>query len=196
MRLTKRLIVGAAMLMTPGAVRASTWQIDPAHSAAQFAVRHMMVSTVRGEMGKVTGTVNIDEGDLTKSSVEATIDATGINTREQKRDDHLRSPDFLDTAKYPTITFKSTKVTKISDDHYQVTGDLTLHGVTKPIMLDVAGSPKAMKDPMGNTKLGGSATTQINRQDFGVAWSKSLDGGGLLVGDQVDITIDVELVQK
>ncbi len=196
MRLAKRLIVGAAMFMAPGAGLASTWQIDPAHSAAQFAVRHMMVSTVRGEMGKVTGTVNIDEGDVTKSSVEATIDATGINTREPKRDDHLRSPDFLDTAKYPTITFKSTKISKMPDNHYQVAGDLTLHGVTQPIVLDVTGSSTPVKDPMGNTKLGGSATTRINRQEFGVAWSKSLDGGGVLVGDQVDVTIDLELVQK
>jgi polyisoprenoid-binding protein YceI len=195
MRLTNRLIVGAAVLMAPGAVLASTWQIDPAHSAAQFAVRHMMVSTVRGEMGKVTGTVNIDEGDLTKSSVEATIDATAINTREPKRDDHLRSPDFLDTVKYPSITFKSSKVSKM-DDHYQVAGDLTLHGVTKPIVLDVTGSATPIKDPMGNTKLGGSATARINRQDFGVAWNKALDAGGVLVGDQVDITIDIELVQK
>jgi len=195
MRLMKRLIVGAAMMMTPGAVLASTWQIDPAHSAAQFAVRHMMVSTVRGEMGKVTGTVNIDESDLTKSSVEATIDASGINTREPKRDDHLRSPEFLDTAKYPTITFKSTKISKM-DDHYQVAGDLTLHGVTKPIVLDVSGAATPIKDPMGNMKLGGSATTRINRQDFGVAWNKSLDSGGVVVGDQVDVTIDLELVKK
>jgi polyisoprenoid-binding protein YceI len=184
-----------AVLMAPGAVLASTWQIDPAHSAAQFAVRHMMVSTVRGEMGKVTGTVNIDESDLTKSSVEATIDASGINTREPKRDDHLRSPEFLDTAKYPTITFKSTKISKM-DDHYQVAGDLTLHGVTKPIVLDVSGAATPIKDPMGNMKLGGSATTRINRQDFGVAWNKALDSGGVVVGDQVDVTIDVELVKK
>ena len=121
---------------------ASTWQIDPAHTSAQFAVRHLMVSTVRGQMGKVAGTVTLDENDLTHSSVEATIDANGIDTREPKRDDHLRSPDFLDIAKYPTITFKSTKVEKVADDHYQVSGDLTLHGVTKPVVLDVTGSPK------------------------------------------------------
>jgi polyisoprenoid-binding protein YceI len=191
-----RLILAAALCAAPGTALASTWQIDPAHTSAQFAVRHLMVSTVRGQMGKVAGTVTLDANDLTHSSVEASIDASGIDTREPKRDDHLRSPDFLDVAKYPTVTFKSTKVEKVADDHYKVSGDLTLRGVTKPVVLDVTGSAKPLHDPMGNVKLGGSATTRINRQDFGVSWSKSLDGGGVVVGDEVDITIDVELVQK
>lgn len=191
-----RLILTAAVLAAPTGALASTWQIDPAHTSAQFAVRHLMVSTVRGQMGKVSGVVTLDDTDLTKSSVEASIDVNGIDTREPKRDDHLRSADFLDVAKYPTITFKSTKVEKVADDHYKVTGDLTLRGVTKSVVLDVTGSPKPLQDPMGNVKVGGSATTRINRQDFGVSWSKSLDGGGVVVGDDVDITIDVELVKK
>jgi polyisoprenoid-binding protein YceI len=191
-----RFILTAALFAAPAGALASTWQIDPAHTSAQFAVRHLMVSTVRGQMGKVGGTVTLDANDLTHASVEATIDVSGIDTREPKRDDHLRSPDFLDAAKYPTITFKSTKVEKVADDHYRVSGDLTLRGVTKPVVLDVTGSPKPLHDPMGNVKLGGAATTRINRRDFGVSWSKSLDGGGVVVGDEVDITIDVELVQK
>ena len=186
--------IGATLLAATA--QATTWNIDSAHTSAQFAVRHLVISTVRGQLGKVTGVVNLDDGDLAKSSVAATIDAQGIDTREPKRDEHLRSPDFLDVAKFPTITFKSTKVEKVADDKYRVTGDLTIRGVTKPVVLDVSGSPTPLKDPMGNVKLGGSATTRINRQNFGVSWSKSLDGGGLVVGDDVDVTIDVEVVKK
>jgi len=196
MQRLSRLTVAVVLLAVPALARASTWQIDPAHTSVQFAVRHLMVSTVRGELGKAAGSVTLDESDLTKSSVEATVDVTAINTREPRRDEHLKSPDFLDAAKYPTITFKSTKVEKVADDHYKVTGDLTIRGVTKSTVLDVTGSPKPINDPMGNVKLGGSATTRINRQDFGVSWSKSLDGGGVVVGDDVDITIDIELVKK
>jgi len=146
-------------------------------------------------MGKVTGTVTFDETDPTKSTVAASIDVAGIDTREPKRDEHLRSPDFLDVAKYPTITFASTKIEQISKDRFKVTGDLTMRGVKKPVILEVQGTPAPMKDPFGNTKLGGTATTTINRQDFGVAWSKKLDAGGVVVGDDVDITIDIELIQ-
>ncbi len=195
-RLLRSICVVVAAVAAPALAGASTWAIDPAHTSAQFGVKHLMVSTVRGQLGKVNGTVTIDENDPTKSSVEATIDATGINTREPKRDDHLRGPDFLDTGKYPTITFKSKKVERVSDTHYKVTGDLTMHGVTREVVLDVEGSPKPMQDPMGNTKLGGVAKTTLNRQDFGIAWSKSLDGGGVVVGDNVDVIIDVELAKK
>jgi polyisoprenoid-binding protein YceI len=191
-----RSTLALAVITVPAIAGASTWAIDPAHSSAQFAVRHLMVSTVRGQLGKVTGTVNIDDSDLTHSTAEATIDANGIDTREAKRDEHLRSPDFLDTAKYPTMTFKSKKVERVSDGKYKVTGDLTMRGVTHEVVLDVEGSPTPMKDPMGNTKLGGVAKTTLNRQDFGINWSKSLDGGGLVVGNDVDVIIDVELTKK
>lgn len=186
----------ATALVVPSLTVASTWNIDSAHSSAQFAVRHLMVSTVRGNLGKVSGVVNLDETDITKSTVEATIDATGIDTRDAKRDEHLRSPDFLDTAKYPTITFKSTKVEQLTPTSYKVSGDLTMHGVTKPVVLTVEGSPKPISDPFGNTRMGGSATTKITRQDFGINWSKSLDGGGLVVGNDVDVTIDVEVTKE
>lgn len=195
----QRLLLATALatvLVVPGRTVASTWNIDPAHSNAQFAIRHLMVSTVRGQLGKVSGVVTLDESDLTKSTVEATIDATGIDTREAKRDEHLRSPDFLDTAKYPTLTFTSTKVEIVSPTSYKVTGNLTLHGVTKPVVLTVEGAPKPITDPFGNTRMGGSATTTITRQDFGINWSKSLDGGGLVVGNDVDVTIDVEVTQQ
>ena len=184
--------IGAAGF--PCVTSASTWQIDSAHTSAQFAVRHLMVSTVRGTLGKVTGAVTLDEADPSKSSVEASIDATTIDTREPKRDAHLKSPDFLDVAKYPTITFKSKKVTKVSDSKFQVTGDLTLHGVTKEVTLDAEGLPKPFKDPMGKLRLGGVVTTKLNRKDFGIEWNKALDGGGVLVSDTVDVTIDIELV--
>ena len=186
----------ALLLAAPALAGTTTWQIDPDHTSAQFAIKHMMFSTVRGTIGPVTGTVTIDDSDITKSSVTASIDAKGIDTRNQKRDDHLRSPDFFDVAKYPTITFASTAVAKNADGTYNVTGNLTIHGVTKPATLVVSGSPTPMQDPFGNTKLGGSATTRINRKDFGLNWSKALDGGGVLVGDDVDITIDVELLKK
>jgi len=193
----RHFLVSAVAIVAAGfpcVASASTWQIDSAHTSAQFAVRHLMVSTVRGTLGKVTGVVILDEADPTKSSVEASIDATTIDTREPKRDAHLKSPDFFDVAKYPTITFKAKKVTKVSDSKFQVTGDLTLHGVTKEVTLDAEGLPKPFKDPMGNFKLGGMVTTKLNRKDFGIEWNKSLDGGGVLVSDAVDVTIDVELI--
>jgi polyisoprenoid-binding protein YceI len=184
------------LLATPRLTAASTWEIDPAHSNAQFAVRHLVISTVRGQLGKVTGVVQLDDSDVTKSSVQATVDATAINTREAKRDEDLRGPDFLDVAKFPTITFASKKVEQVAADRYKVTGDLTMHGVTKEVTLDVQGSPQPLNDPFGNVKLGGVATTRLNRQDFGIAWSKALDGGGVVVGDDVDVTIDLEVTKK
>ena len=185
------------MLATAVPVRAqSTWEIDPAHSSVGFSVRHMMISNVRGEFTKLSGTVKANERDLSESVVEATIDAASIDTRNAKRDDHLRSPDFLDVAKYPTITFKSRKIMPAGDKKWKVAGDLTLHGVTREVVLDVEGPTPEVKDPQGNIRAGASATTKINRQDFGITWSKSLDGGGVMVGDEITVTIDVEGVKK
>ena len=191
-----RCVLILAALSLPALAQASTWEIDPAHTNAHFAVKHLVISTVRGHLGKVTGTVTLDESDPTKSSLQATIDAAGVDTDNDKRDEHLKGPDFLDVAKHPTLTFKSKKVEKIADDHYKVMGDLTLRGVTKEVALDVKGSTKPLTDPFGNVKLGGEATTTIHREDFGVSWSKTLDGGGLVVGDDVDVMIDVELLKK
>lgn len=183
-------------LAIPTAGRASTWDIDPAHTNAQFAIRHFMISTVRGSFTKVSGRVGLDEQDPTKSTIEATIDASSIDTRNEKRDQDLKSPNFFDVAKYPTLTFKSKKIEQAGEGKFKVTGDLTIHGVTKEVVLNVEGSPKPMKDPFGNTRIGGMATTKINRKDFGLTWSKTLETGGVVVGDDVDITIDVELTQK
>ncbi|HET6281716.1 MAG TPA: YceI family protein [Polyangia bacterium] len=175
---------------------AATYDIDAAHSSAQFAVKHMMVATVKGEFGKVSGTINLDDKDLKASSIEANIDAASINTRNEKRDAHLRSPDFFDVAKFPVITFKSTEVKRAGEGKYRVTGDLNMHGVLRPVILEVV-SPKAeVKDPMGNVKRGATATTTVNRKDFGLNWNKALEAGGMLVGDTVSVTIDLELTRK
>jgi len=187
--------IGLCLLAAP-AFAEPVWEIDPAHSSIQFSVRHMMVSNVRGAFTKATGSVRGDEKDPLHATIEATIDASSIDTREAKRDEHLRSPDFLDVAKYPTITFKSKKIEKAGDGRYKVSGDLTLHGVTREVVLDVEGPTAVVKDPRGNMRAGASATTRINRQDFGITWSKSLDGGGVVVGDEIAITIDAESVKK
>jgi polyisoprenoid-binding protein YceI len=196
MRRFALLVCLVLALQTTALADTSVWEIDPAHTNAQFAIRHLMVSTVRGEFSKVNGTVNLNEQDPTKSTVEATIDTTSLNTRIAKRDDHLKSPDFFDVAKYPTITFKSKKIEAVGDGKFKVTGDLTMHGVTKEVVLNVEGSPKPIKDPTGKMRIGGGATTKINRKDFGLAYNKTLETGGVLIGDDVDITIDVELTQK
>ncbi|MBI3785827.1 MAG: polyisoprenoid-binding protein [Deltaproteobacteria bacterium] len=194
----KAWIVAAAGLLValPLMVHAATFEIDSAHTSAQFAVKHLMVSTVRGTLGKVSGTANVDESDLAKSSVEATIDVKGVDTREEKRDNHLRGPDFFDADNHPTIHFKSTKVETLGGDKFNIAGDLTIRGITKPVVLAVEGSPKPFKDPFGNERMGGVARARINRKDFGMAFSKTMDNGGVVVADDVDITIDLELTRR
>ncbi|ATB42720.1 protein yceI precursor [Cystobacter fuscus] len=195
MKMFMKSAVAALVLAAPSLASATEYVIDSGHSSAAFSVKHMMVSNVRGAFSKVTGSANIDEKDLTKSTIEATIDATTVNTNEPKRDEHLRSPEFFDTAKYPTITFKSTKIAK-AGKNLKVTGDLTLHGVTKPVVLDVEGFTTESKDPWGNLKRGGSATTKINRKDFGLTWNSAIETGGVAVGEEVSITIDLEINKK
>lgn len=189
------LITALAALASSAPALASDWEIDAAHSSAQFSVRHMMVSTVRGQFQKISGTVSLDDRDLTRSKVEVTIDAASIDTRDAKRDGHLKSPDFFDVAKYPTITFRSTKVEKAGDG-YKLTGDLTLHGITRPIVLSVAGVTAPQKNPWGKLVRGASATGKLNRKDFGLTWNKALESGGVLVGEEVELQIDVELAAK
>lgn len=194
--MTRRLLAAVAGLCIASAATAATWTIDPAHTNAQFSVRHMMLSNVTGEFGKVSGTIQGDQTAPASAVIEATIDASTINTREAKRDDHLKSADFLDVAKYPTMTFKSRKIEPAGPGSFKVTGDLTLHGVAKEVVLDVSDVTPPIKDPMGKTRAGAHATTKINRKDFGINWSKALDGGGVMVGDDVAITIDVEATQQ
>jgi polyisoprenoid-binding protein YceI len=172
----------------------ATWNIDATHSTAGFSVRHLVISQVRGEFPKLSGAVVLDDADLTRSKVVATIGASSVDTRVADRDTHLRSADFLDTAKYPTITFRSTKVERSGKDRLAVTGDLTLHGVTRPVKLDVTTSP-AVKGMYGETRRGFSATTTIARKDFGLTWNKLVEAGPA-VGDEVAITLDVEAVQE
>jgi polyisoprenoid-binding protein YceI len=186
----------AVALSLPAAAATSTWQIDPNHSAAQFAVRHLAISTVRGAFTKVSGTIQFDDKDIAKSSVDVTIDAASVDTRVADRDKDLHSDRFFDVEKYPTLSFKSTKVEQTEVGKLKVTGDLTIHGVTKQVVLDVEGPTAAVKDPWGNQRAAANASTKINRQDFGVKWNAKMDNGGWVVGDDVAITIDVEMVRK
>jgi len=170
------------------------WNIDGSHSTAEFSVRHLMITNVKGRFGTLSGTVDYDPEKPEASQIDVTIDATSIDTRDEKRDAHLRSPDFFDVEKFPSLTFKSTSVKK-TDDGFAATGDLTIHGVTKPVTLEVEGPSDQNKDPWGNTRIGASATAKINRKDFGLNWNAALEAGGVLVGEQVKISIEVSLVQ-
>jgi polyisoprenoid-binding protein YceI len=193
---TRSTILAALATLTALPALAADYDLDPSHSSAQFSVRHMMVSTVRGQFDKVTGTATLDDKDLTKSKVNVTIDAASIDTREPKRDEHLRSPDFFDIKKFPTLTFASTKVEKAAGGKYLVTGDLTMRGVTKAVTLTVDAPTAAVKGPWGKSARGIYATGKLNRKDFGLNWNKALEAGGVLVSDEVQLTIDAELVER
>jgi len=198
-QLLSRTTIGAALaavLAVSAAATTTTWQIDPQHTAAGFAVKHLMISTVRGQFKGVTGTVNWEDQDISKSTVDITIDANTVDTSEPKRDADLKSDKFFDVAKYPTITFKSKKIEQVSAGKLKITGDLTIRGVTKEAVLDVEGPTPPVKDPWGNTRVAANATTKVNRQDFGVKWNANMDGGGVVVGDDVAITIDLEMIKK
>jgi polyisoprenoid-binding protein YceI len=174
----------AALSLSGFAAAQGTWQIDP-----KFAVRHLGVSTVRGAFTKVTGSATFDSADPSKTTLDATIDASSVDTRVQMRDNDLRSPNFLDVQKYPAITFRATQVKAAGEGKLQIMGGLTIHGVTKQVVLDVDGPSAPIKDPMGNRRIGAEATTKINRKDFGV------NGAPAVVGDEISITIDAELIQ-
>jgi polyisoprenoid-binding protein YceI len=173
----------------------SAWNIDPAHSAAQFQVRHLMISNVRGEFGKMSGAVIFDGKNYSTIKANAAIDVASINTREPKRDEHLRSPDFFDAAAYPKITFKSKRVENVSGYKFNLVGDLTIRGVVKEVSLSVEATP-IIKGMSGESRIGAQATTRLNRQDFGVKWNRALDTGGVVVGDEIQVTLDMELVQQ
>jgi polyisoprenoid-binding protein YceI len=195
----KRIITSISTIIAlslPAFAFASTWTIDPDHSNVGFKVRHLMISNVKGSFEKHTGTVEIDDKDITKSKIEVSINTNSINTNVQKRDEHLRSADFFDVAKYPAMTFVSKKVAKAGNDKFTVTGDLTLHGVTKSVVLDVEGPSKESKDPWGNIRKGATATTKINRKDFGLAYNVVLETGGVAVGEEVTISLEIEMIKK
>ncbi len=182
-------LILSLFLAVSALAQVETWQIDPAHTASQFAARHLGISTVRGAFTKTTGTVQYDPADLSKTAIDVTIDATSLNTRVEMRDNDLRSDKFFDVQKFPTITFKSKRAEAAGKGKLKVTGDLTIHGVTKEVVLDVDGPAGPVKDPRGNTHMGASATTTIKRSDFGVSALPAM------IGDEVQITLDVEMVK-
>jgi polyisoprenoid-binding protein YceI len=194
----KRLIsiVTLLLLALPLSALASTWSLDPDHSTAQFKVRHLMISNVRGNFEKISATLHLDEKDITRSRVEVSIDVASINTGVNKRDEHLRSPDFFDVTKFPAMTFVSTRVEKAGPGKLTVTGNLTIKGVTRPVVLRVDGLTPEVRDPWGHVRRGASATTTINRRDFGITWNKSMDNGGVVVGEEVSIQLEVEFTRK
>jgi len=173
----------------------TTWNIDPVHSVAEFKVKHMMISNVKGRFGKVSGVLVLDEKDLTKSHVEASIDVASIHTHEAQRDTDLKGGNFFDVEKFPTMALKSTGVKQTADAELAVTGDLTIHGLTRSVVITVEGPTPPAKDPWGNTRRGLSATTKINRKDFGLTWNAALETGGILIGEEVHITLDGEFVK-
>jgi polyisoprenoid-binding protein YceI len=196
-RSARRVLVSTILFGALGAssvALASDWDIDAGHSRVGFGVRHMMVSTVHGTFGKYTGSVALE--DVTKSTTHLEIDATSINTGDAKRDEHLRSPDFFDTAKFPKITFDSTKIEKRGADGLAITGNLTLKNVTKPVVLTVTGLTGEAKDPWGGTRRGATASAKINRKDFGLTWNKGLETGGVLADEDVNLELEVELTKK
>ncbi len=173
----------------------TTWNIDPAHTMAEFKVKHMMIASVKGHFSKVSGVLTLDESKLADSRVEATIEAASIETRDEQRDAHLKSADFFDVEKFPTLKFKSTNIGIVKVGELSVEGDLTIHGVTRRVSFQVEGPTPPTKDPWGNTRVAISATTKINRKDFGLTWNAALETGGILVGDDVTISLDVEFVK-
>jgi polyisoprenoid-binding protein YceI len=172
-----------------------SWQIDSAHSQIQFSVRHMMISNVRGRFENFTGVVEFNEQDLTQSKVDVQIEAASVNTREAQRDGHLKSPDFFNADKYPYLTFKSRRIEKTDATHGRVVGDLTIRDVTKEAVLNVEYAGQA-KSPWGTTSAGFSATTKINRKDWGLTWNQTLETGGVLVGDEISVNVDLEIVKQ
>lgn len=187
--------VGVALVSWSSILAAATYQIDPAHSVAGFTVRHMMVSNVSGAFSKLSGTVDFDSNNPSQSKIDVTIDPASVDTRNSGRDNDLRSANFFDVANYPAITFKSTRVDKAGEGKYRVVGNLTIHGVTKEVVLDVDG-PTPEVQAQGAFRTGASATTKIDRKDFGIIWNRALDSGGVVVSDEVRINIEVELVRK
>ena len=196
MKLFLSLALGLLLTAPPALAATTTWQIDNDHTLAQFKVQHLVITHVRGSFSKIQGTVVIDEQDPTKSTVDVTIDARSINTNVEKRDAHLKSPDFLDVEKFPTITFKSKAIKQGAGGRLNMLGDLTIHGVTKEVELLVTGPTATITDPWGNQRKGAQATTRINRKDFGLTWNKMMETGGVVVGDDVEISIETELIKQ
>jgi len=188
-------MTSTAVPLTSNATGISTWNIDPAHSVAEFKVRHMMISYVRGEFAGLSGVLKLNESDYTRSSIEASIPAASVKTVDEKLDAHLKNPDFFDVDRFPALKFKSTTIQSAGGRDYVVTGDMTIHGVTRSVTLQVKDVSQPAIDPWGNLRIGLSASTKVNRKDFGIVWNTALDSGGVLVGDEVAITLDVQFIK-
>ena len=191
-----KLLVTTIILGFTATTQAAMWDVDSSHAVVGFSVKHLTISNVKGEFAKVSGTVDFDGKNTQGAKIDITIDASTVDTRDLKRDEHLKSADFLDVAKFPTITFKSKKIMLAKKGKFKATGDLTIRGVTKEVTLDISDLTAEVKDPWGNTRIGVNATTIINRKDFGASWNKVLDNGGLVVGDEVKVNLEIELIKK
>lgn len=192
----KRLFIITLLLMIPHLALAASWKIDPAHTTVEFKIRHLMISWVKGVFTNVEGTVIINESDQARSSVNIQIATPSINTNNKKRDDHLRSPEFFDVATYPVMIFVSKKVVIANGQPVEIVGDLTIRDVTREVTLEVEDFSQAVTDPWGNTRRGATASTKINRKDYGLTWSKTLETGGVVVGDEVRISLEVEMIKE
>jgi polyisoprenoid-binding protein YceI len=181
--------------MTPTNAPLTAWKLDPAHSAAEFKVKHMMISNVKGSFSGLSGTLQLDASDITRSSVEASIPVASVSTGDAQRDGHLTSADFFDAERFPAMSFQSTAVKRTGAGELAVTGDLTLHGVTKAVTFAVEGPTEPAKDPWGNLRVGLSAAAKVNRKDFGLTWNSALETGGVMVGEEVAISLDVEFIK-
>jgi polyisoprenoid-binding protein YceI len=190
-----RICAIGIVMMIPEFASASTWSIDQDHSGIGFSVRHLMVSNVKGSFSRFSGTVDLGDRDITASKVSATIEAASINTNVQKRDDHLRSAEFFDVARYPSIRFVSKKWIRTADGKLKITGDLTMHGKTREVVLSAEPFSPEIRDPWGKARRATTASARINRQDFGISWNKALDAGGVTIGDEVDIVLDIEMIR-
>jgi polyisoprenoid-binding protein YceI len=190
-----RILATAAICLISSSAMASNWTIDPEHSNIQFKIRHLMITDVKGTFGKVNGVIRIDEKDMSLSAVEVTIEIDSINTGVAKRDEHLKSNEFFDAARFPTMTFVSRKVTQSGKGQMKILGDLTIRGISREVVLDVEGPTNEIKDPWGNTRRGASATTKINRTDFGLTWNKSMESGGMMIDDTVFINLEIEMIK-
>jgi polyisoprenoid-binding protein YceI len=196
MKMFKGWIILAMFLIVPQLVWAVTWKIDPVHTAVEFKIRHLMVSWVKGVFTDVDGTVNIPEDNVGNSSAKVRIATASVDTNNQKRDDHLRSPDFFDAATFPEMTFVSKQVVVDNGQPAKIVGDLTIRDVTREVELEVEDFSQTITDPWGNIRRGASASTKINRSDYGLTWNKALETGGVVVGDEVHITLEVEMIKN
>ncbi|HVT44574.1 MAG TPA: YceI family protein [Thermoanaerobaculia bacterium] len=190
--------IGLVLLLAPASLAAQqgTWAIDTSHSVVEFRVRHMMISDVRGMFAKFSGTVTGDPGDPANARIDVEIDTASINTGNERRDNHLRSDDFFDAANHPSIAFRSKRIARAGDGRHHIVGDLTMRGVTKEVVLDLEEVSRIIRDSRGNERVAARATTKINRQDFGVRWSRKLDDGGLVASDEIRITLEMQLVRQ